>query len=1168
MQSQAINKLPPDAAVDTGTARSALNALRRNMKKHLMAGAVVWLLFIFMIGRTLVQSQRRTSESLEKVVHAHRVLTEISEFDSLLKDAETSQREYLLTGTKSDLAPYRMFAGVWKQRFKALRKAVGGQEDQQARLIALNPIIIAQMEAFRQTVSLRQKHGPEAALIVQRSDENRDVTTNLRRLMSDIASAEKQLLSQLHSTATKTIRSTNVTLILCTILVALASAILVWRIIQEAEIRRRTESQLDKSSDLLAAILESTEEAIYGLDTEGNCTFVNAACLRMLGYDGESDLLGKNMSELIHNPQRNGTQFDGVNSSISKAIDAGQGIQCDDEVIWRADGSSFPAEYWCHPIVVAGQVTGAVVTFLDITDRINGAAALRGSDERFDLAMRSSNDGLWDWNIETGEIFYSPRWKSMLGYSDQDIEPCIDAFQALLHPEDKQYVMDSVGSYLSGEAEQFKVECRIQRKDKTYVPVLSCGFAALRNSDGKPVRMVGTHVDLTDQKRSEEKLSQFKTTLDQTMDCVFMFRADTLQFFYVNHGAVKQVGYSEEELMQMTPLDIEPLLNEGKFRSLVKPLIVGERSSERFETIHRCKDGTHIPVEISLQYVDPINEPPRFVAIVRDMLDRKNHEQALRVAKEKAEQASRSKSEFLANMSHEIRTPLNGILGFTEVLLREDVSATESAKHMETIRSCGQHLLTLINDILDLSKIEAGQMEFERGRCSPHQVIGEVISILRVRALEKGISLDCCWSSGVPETIETDGVRLRQVLMNLVGNAVKFTDSGSVSVEASIDGSEPDHQLLVKVRDTGIGISEEHLEGIFSPFDQADGSITRKFGGTGLGLTISRKIAQGLGGEIQVESEIGIGSLFTLNIATGSLANINILDASMAESIRPATRTTEWRNRGLKNTQILLCEDGETNRELLGFLLTNAGANVTFAQNGQAGVEAVQNATEVFDLILMDMQMPILDGYSATSQLRKLGYNKPIIALTAHAMRGDEKKCRASGCSGYLTKPIAMDELLAAVSKALSESSEVLHPNVGSKQLARSIDISAEQTPRCSEAIHVSPIFSTLPTDRPQIQQIITKFTDRLSEQLDLMQSALDAADSERLGEIAHWLKGTGGTIGLDCFTEPARSLEQHAKTEHFTNAQYILDDINSLLSRVQLPWRDDIGVGDQAADD
>jgi signal transduction histidine kinase/ActR/RegA family two-component response regulator len=396
----------------------------------------------------------------------------------------------------------------------------------------------------------------------------------------------------------------------------------------------------------------------------------------------------------------------------------------------------------------------------------------------------------------------------------------------------------------------------------------------------------------------------------------------------------------------------------------------------------------------------------------------------LREAIKRAERANEAKSEFLANMSHEIRTPMNAIIGFSENLLAPDITEAERVEAVRTIHRNGLHLLEIINDILDLSKIEAGKLTIENERAAPAEVVEDVLTLMRDRANSKGLKLAGEYVGDLPATIETDAKRLRQILINLVGNAVKFTETGGVRLRVAYL-PDPVRQLKIDVIDTGIGLTAEQVSRLFQPFEQADSSTTRRFGGTGLGLTISRRLARMLGGDIEVTSIYGTGSVFSVTLATGDLEGIafapvepNQPRAAAPEPAKPAVTAVTLGGR------ILLVDDGPDNRKLLSVILRKAGAEVATAENGLEAVEAAlaSRATTPFDVILMDMQMPVLDGYDATRRLRDAGWSGPIIALTAHAMAGDRERCLEAGCDDYVTKPVDRKKLLALLAALLSQA--------------------------------------------------------------------------------------------------------------------------------------------------
>lgn len=393
----------------------------------------------------------------------------------------------------------------------------------------------------------------------------------------------------------------------------------------------------------------------------------------------------------------------------------------------------------------------------------------------------------------------------------------------------------------------------------------------------------------------------------------------------------------------------------------------------------------------------------------------------LELATRRAEAATQAKSEFLASMSHELRTPLTAILGFTETVQGSDDSERFSADTEDALRTIarnGEHLLTLINDILDLSKIEAGKLQIEPCEVSPFELIDDVMRSMTVRADAKGLELRLDIATTLPESLLLDLVRVRQILVNLLGNGIKFTQSGFVELRVSCVGIDDATLLRFEVSDTGIGMTNEQADHIFQPFTQADGSTTRKFGGTGLGLTISRRLARMLGGDISVASEPGVGSRFTVQIATQGITPatrwLTSEEYVSRKRLAPVTPVAEKTSTSIGG-RVLLAEDGPDNQRLISFLLRKADVDVTLVENGRDAVDAAMAANPPYDLVLMDMQMPVLDGYHAVQVLRSRQYSGPIVALTANAMSGDRDKCLAAGCDGYATKPIARATFLSLV---------------------------------------------------------------------------------------------------------------------------------------------------------
>jgi len=530
-----------------------------------------------------------------------------------------------------------------------------------------------------------------------------------------------------------------------------------------------------------------------------------------------------------------------------------------------------------------------------------------------------------------------------------------------------------------------------------------------------------------------------------------------------------------------------------------------------------------------------------------------------------AEAANRAKSEFLANMSHEIRTPMTAIMGYADLLTQEVMCCPTCGQHdrcekrsrareyIQTLRRNGKHLLAIINDILDLSKIEAGKMEVERVEVSPCEVVQEVVSLMRSRAIDKGLTFEVEYVGPIPETIQSDPTRLRQILINLVGNAIKFTEVGGVQIVVRMadDFDAPNPHLVFEVIDTGVGMTPEQQANLFKPFTQADTSTTRKFGGTGLGLAISKRLAEMLGGDIRAESTLGEGSTFILTIETGPLAGVRKIENPQqvcllddADAAKEPTAVPKLRGR------ILLAEDGPDNQRLISFVLETAGAEVVVAENGRVAVEkafaALQEAAP-FDLILMDIQMPEMDGYEATAELRRRGYEGPIIALTAHAMESDRRKCLEIGCDNFVTKPIDRRQLVALVANYLQgdEADDAAASQAGdaadaqespAAQNASAPDRSSAEAEDPGDpaesrqkAQPSAPLVSQF-ADEPDMAELLREFVAELPGRITAMQETLADHDLDALARLAHQLKGAAGSYGFPAITEVARQLEQSAR--------------------------------------
>ena len=554
-------------------------------------------------------------------------------------------------------------------------------------------------------------------------------------------------------------------------------------------------------------------------------------------------------------------------------------------------------------------------------------------------------------------------------------------------------------------------------------------------------------------RRRNKKLSREKRDSDAKVqaitnaaqDAIIMIDTEGL-ISYWNPAAERMFGYTAAEAMRhdlkqfLVPHHQYPAYVAAF--SQIQQAGQGDMVGRTLELEAQHRDGRKIPIAMSLSSLK-IGDRWHAVGILRDETERKRAEVELRKAKEEvelyalalessnqaiddfyqmAESAIQAKNRFSVNMGHQTRTLLTAILGYADILLQESTDAA-TRERVEVIKCNGTHLLELIDDVLDLSKVESGRFAIDLMRCSPHQLLVDVLTVMKARADAKHLNLEAEVIGSLPEAILADPVRLKQLLMHLVDNAIKFTEQGDVRVTAIYAQNATRPQLRFMVGDTGVGMSKEQLGRLFEAFANIDTSSGRRLGGTGLGLCISKRFAELLGGDIKVQSTLGRGSTFDVTIDPGPMDGVRMAEDGGKIVIPPLPTATPLGEKRIElHCRILLAEDGPDNQRLLGLLLRKAGADVHIFKNGSLAVNAAMAAIKAdkpFDVILMDMQMPVMDGYEATRRLRTLGYERAIIAITAHAMSHDRKQCLDAGCNDYLTKPIDQRNLLETIAKYL-----------------------------------------------------------------------------------------------------------------------------------------------------
>lgn len=724
-----------------------------------------------------------------------------------------------------------------------------------------------------------------------------------------------------------------------------------------------------------------------------------------------------------------------------------------------------------------------------LRERIAAENALQESKLRLELALESSNTGLWDWNTQTNQVWFNKQWKTMLGYEEHELENNVSTWESRVHPDDIARTYADVERHIQGQTDFYRSEHRLRCKDGSYKWILAQGRIVQRDAAGNSLRFIGTHTDITARKEAEQtierqaqrekllretnqRISQyldlptiFDTACTEIRQCLQASRVGIFKFypesgyddgefvaesvvppfrsalatpvhdhcFGKNHASLYVQGhyYAVNDIyhngLENCHVDI---LSQFQVRAnLVVPLLCRDELWGLL-CIHQC-DGPRcwqqsdidFAQQFSFQLAIAIQQSNLFEQLQRELRERQQAQQELTQRNEELIRATRLKDEFLANMSHELRTPLNAILGMTEGLQEEVFGPVNEAqlKALQTVERSASHLLALINDILDLAKIESGQIELD---CSPTAIAPlcqSSITFVKQQALKKQIQLSVNLPLNLPNIV-LDERRIRQALINLLNNAVKFTpEGGRITLEVTLlkpsSPETPTHYLRFSVSDTGIGISPENIQKLFQPFMQIDSALNRQYQGTGLGLALTKRIVDLHGGRISLTSEVGVGSCFMIDLPCQPAATVSPPthsetelnpDHQLATSIQSATPL------------LLLVEDNEANLRTVSSYLTAKGYRVALARNG---AEAIRQASTLSpNLILMDIQMPGMDGIEAMQRIRQIPELKstPIIALTALAMPSDRERCLAAGANEYLSKPVKLKQLTITIQELLS----------------------------------------------------------------------------------------------------------------------------------------------------
>jgi len=903
--------------------------------------------------------------------------------------------------------------------------------------------------------------------------------------------------------------------------------------------RHLQEEALRRESERNQALLHNASDGIHILDRAGNVIEASDSFCAMLGYTRE-EVIGMNVGQwdAAHDPveliRRVTNQFDNPGRSQFETRHR------------RKDGSIFDVEVSGQPLELDGQPV-LFNSSRDITERKQAEAALN-EERRLRDTLQDANPGIsYAMDANGYFTFWNKNFEKATGRCAAELKHLNAA--DLFEGADRAHIMERITqTFVSGGGDaEAELIAKDGRRTRFY-------FTGRRIEMGGQPILVGAGVDISPLKAAEHQLRVLNEELEarvrqSTADLQTSyaklrdteFAMDTVgigihwvdfqsgRFIDANRFAAELLGYTQAELLERTVSDIDPHFPPEAFME------VGERIRQqgylKFETEQIRRNGCFVPVEMTVYYHESVGEPPRLISFMLDITERKRIELELRQAKAAAEAASTAKSAFLANMSHEIRTPLNAILGLNHLMQASTVTP-EQSERLKKMEVASRHLLSIINDILDLSKIEAGRLELETGNFHLSAVIDNVASMIRETVNHKGLDLEVD-PDGVPLWLRGDVTRLRQALLNLASNAVKFTERGRIAIRALLLDAQGDTlQVRFEVEDSGIGLSPEQQARLFQNFQQADSSTSRKYGGTGLGLSLSKRLIEMMGGEVGVRSTAGEGSTFWFTVALqrghGPMPKMTDVESTQAAELRL--------REGHRGARILLAEDNPINTEVVSQIIHAAGLDIIAARNGRDALEMASQ--DSFDLILMDMQMPVMDGVEATQAIRCLPAHAhtPILALTANAFAEDRHACLEAGMNDVLTKPVEPATLYEALARWLPPGSGA--PVVVVAPPAPSSTATELDALRRNPGVDVERGLLFLGGKADKYLKLLKHFVQTHNDDMTALTARIAAGDRVTAQRIAHSLKGAAGTLGLIALAEVSTRLDtclkqEQALTEH-----------------------------------
>jgi len=861
--------------------------------------------------------------------------------------------------------------------------------------------------------------------------------------------------------------------------------------------RKDLELELQFELEKNRTFLRSTSDGMCVLDRSGNAIEVSESFCSMLGYTRD-EMLGMHVSKWDA-----GIAPDELHATVDRMFQ--EAVRTQYETLHRQKaGRVFPVEIATAPLNYQGKELLFCST-RDISLRKRQEQELEAQRRRLSDILEGTNAGTWEWNVQTGEVILNERWAGVVGYKlDELASVSIETWIKLTHPDDLARSDALLHKHFDGETPFYECEARMRHKDGRWIWVLDRGKVTVWTDDGKPLWMFGTHLEIDARKQAELRAQEAEALMQSAIntigeafviydsnDRLYLFNEKYRQTYATSQSVIK-VGASFEEIIRYG-------LEHGQY-----PEAIGHEDDwlEQRMRLHRDANNDFIqqlPDGRWLRILERRTPEGYVVGFRVDVTP-------LITAKQAAEAASIAKSQFLATMSHEIRTPMNGILGMAQMLLQPNLQESDRRDFASTILASGKTLLTLLNDILDLSKVEAGRLELESTAFFPARVLDDVRALFEEEATRKGLVLRACWHGDEGNGYRGDALRLRQMLSNLVSNAIKFTHRGSIEIDAGeIGQTNTSTTLLFSVTDTGIGIQEDGRQFLFQPFSQADSSVTRQFGGTGLGLSIVRSLANLMGGEVGLDSKPGEGSRFWFSVPCPPVVG----DAGTVE---PGPDRGHFGFAKPVAGRILVVEDNATNRKVIRAMLSSFGLDVLEKEDGQLAVDAVE-AGEKIDLVLMDIHMPLINGYDATRLIRQWEQSHrrvalPIIAITADAFAEDRQRCMDAGMDDFLAKPVDIGALRAVLDAWLG------HARDSGAEDGRRKNESERAAAATDSVFDERGMLARLGGSRDLAKAVVQSALVDMPNYLDGLQEAVTTGAEEEARRVTHTLKGLLAQIG------------------------------------------------------